>query len=63
MEVVIEFMNEQSLSSQLFILKKFEDSVNMIDIKVDSVENGILQENEEDDKNKECPGAPRKCKL
>ena len=63
MEVVIEFMNEQSLSSQLFILKKFEDSVNVIDIKVDSVENGILQENEEDDKNKECPGAPRKCKL
>ena len=63
MEVVIEFMNEQSLSSQLFILKKFEDSVNVIDIKVDSVENGNFQENEEDDNNKECPGAPRKCKL
>jgi len=63
MEVVIEFMNKQSLSSQLFILKKFEDSVNVIDIKVDSVENGNLQENEEDDNNKECPGAPSKCKL
>lgn len=27
MAAVIEFMNEQSLSSQLFVLKKFEDSV------------------------------------
>ena len=62
MSFVIEFMNEQSLSSQLFILKKFEDSVNVIDIKVEHVENGKLQENEED-MNKQCPGAPRKCKC
>jgi hypothetical protein len=62
MEAVIEFMNAQSLSSQLFVLKKFEDSVNVIDIKVEHVENGKLQENEED-MNKQCPGAPRKCKC
>ena len=57
MEVVIEFMNQQSLSSQLFVLRKFEDGVNVIDI------NGKLQEKEKEDNNKECPGAPRKCKL
>jgi len=65
MEVVIDFMNQQSLSSQLFVLRKFEDSVNVIDdIKVvDGDENGKLQEKEKEDNNKECPGAPRKCKL
>ncbi len=55
MAAVIEFMNEQSLSSQLFVLRKFEDNVNIID----SYE-AVMQEKDYD---KECPGAPRKCKL
>ena len=52
MEVVIEFMNQQSLSSQLFVLKKFEDSVNIIK----SVNTPPKQESHEI----ECPGAPLK---
>jgi hypothetical protein len=48
MEVVIEFMNKQSLSSQLFVLKKFEDSVN-----IKSVSTPPKQSDEV-----ECPGAP-----
>ncbi len=52
MEVVIEFMNQQSLSSQLFVLKKFEDSVNIIK----SVGTPPKQESDKD----ECPGAPLK---
>jgi len=60
MAVVIEFMNEQSLSSQLFVLKKFEDSVKMA-VKVSSSDNGEvytppIQESDEID----CPGAPLK---
>jgi hypothetical protein len=55
MEVVIEFMNQQSLSSQLFVLKKFEDSVNIIK-SVDSVSTPPKQESGE----VECPGAPLK---
>ena len=55
MEVVIEFMNQQSLSSQLFVLKKFEDSVNIIK-SVDSVSTPPKQESGE----VECPGAPFK---
>jgi hypothetical protein len=52
MEVVIDFMNQQSLSSQLFVLKKFEDSVNIIK----SVSTPPKQESDE----VECPGAPLK---
>ena len=52
MEVVIEFMNQQSLSSQLFVLKKFEDSVHMNK----SVSTPPKQESHE----VECPGAPLK---
>jgi hypothetical protein len=55
MEVVIEFMNQQSLSSQLFVLKKFEDSVNIIK-SVDSVSTPPKQESDK----VECPGAPFK---
>jgi hypothetical protein len=51
MEVVIEFMNKQSLSSQLFVLKKFEESVNIIK----SVHTPPKQESDKLD----CPGAPR----
>lgn len=51
MEVVIEFMNQQSLSSQLFVLKKFEDSVNIHK----SVSTPPKQSDEV-----ECPGAPLK---
>lgn len=57
MEVVIEFMNQQSLSSQLFVLRKFEDGVNVIDLKVDGLEDN------DKECHKVCPGAPRKCKL
>jgi hypothetical protein len=52
MEVVIEFMNQQSFSSQLFVLKKFEDSVHMNK----SVSTPPKQESGE----VECPGAPLK---
>jgi hypothetical protein len=59
MAVVIEFMNEQSLSSQLFVLKKFEDSVK-IAVKVISDNGEVytppIQESDEID----CPGAPLK---
>jgi hypothetical protein len=51
MEVVIEFMNQQSLSSQLFFLKKFEDSVNIIK----SVGTPPKQS---DELERQCPGAP-----
>ncbi len=53
MEVVIEFMNQQSLSSQLFVLKKFEDGVNIIK----SVSTPPKQSDEVE---VECPGAPLK---
>jgi hypothetical protein len=49
MEVVIEFMNQQSFSSQLFVLKKFEDSVNIHK----SVSTPPKQSDEV-----VCPGAP-----
>jgi hypothetical protein len=53
MAAVIEFMNEQSLSSQLFVLKKFEDSIN--------VNNSISSPPPKEESNKlECPGAPLK---
>jgi hypothetical protein len=51
MACVIEFMNEQSLSSQLFVLKKFEESVNISK----SVHTPPKQESDK----LECPGAPR----
>jgi hypothetical protein len=53
MEVVIEFMNEQSFSSQLFVLKKFEDSITIIK----SVSSPTLKEESNE---LECPGAPLK---
>jgi hypothetical protein len=53
MEVVIEFMNEQSFSSQLFVLKKFEDSIAIIK----SVSSPPLKEESNE---LECPGAPLK---
>jgi hypothetical protein len=51
MAAVIEFMNEQSLSSQLFVLKKFEDSVNII--------KSVITPPKQSDE-VECPGAPLK---
>jgi hypothetical protein len=51
MAAVIEFMNEQSLSSQLFVLKKFEDSVNIItSVSTPPKQSGELE--------RQCPGAP-----
>jgi hypothetical protein len=53
MAAVIEFMNEQSLSSQLFVLKKFEDSIN--------VNNSVSSPPPKEESNElECPGAPLK---
>lgn len=54
MEVVIEFMNEQSFSSQLFVLKKFEDSIAIIK----SVSSPPPLKEESNELN--CPGAPLK---
>jgi hypothetical protein len=56
-EVVIEFMNEQSLSSQLFVLKKFEDS-----IQTNKRNNEIVSTPppKEESNELECPGAPLK---
>jgi hypothetical protein len=50
---VIEFMNQQSLSSQLFVLKKFEDSINII--------KSVSSPPPKEELNElECPGAPFK---
>ena len=54
MEVVIEFMNQQSFSSQLFVLKKFEDSIAIIK----SVSSPPPLKEESNELN--CPGAPLK---
>lgn len=62
MSFVTEFMNKQSLSSQLFVLRKFEDSVDVTDVDVTDVDVGDV-ESGKSQKNHECPGAPRKCKL
>jgi len=57
MTFVIDFMSEQSISSQMFVLKKFEDSVTVIDNEaVDGLE--TLQET-----TTTCPGAPRKTRI
>lgn len=61
MTCVIEFMNEQNLSSQLFVLKKFEDSIH-VNVTHDDNESGFRTLQENDDDNKKCPGAPRKSK-
>lgn len=58
MTFVIEFMSEQTLSSQIFVLKKFEDSVTVIDKALDGLE--TLQENHDETT---CPGAPRKIRT
>ena len=56
-EVVIEFMNEQSLSSQLFVLKKFEDTVNK---NSSSSSSELCTPPREETDEVECPGAPFK---
>lgn len=52
MTAVVEFMNQQSLSSQLFVLKKFEDSVNM--------NKSVITPPKQESGEVECPGAPLK---
>jgi len=53
MPAVIEFMNEQSLSSQLFVLKKFEDSITIV--------KSVSSPPPKEELNElECPGAPLK---
>jgi hypothetical protein len=54
MAAVIEFTNEQSLPSQLFVLKKFEDSIAIIK----SVSSPPPLKEESNELN--CPGAPLK---
>ena len=50
---VIEFMNQQSLSSQLFVLKKFEDSITIV--------KSVSSPPPKEELNElECPGAPMK---
>jgi hypothetical protein len=52
-EVVIKFMNQQTFSSQLFVLKKFEDSITM--------NNSVGSPPPKEESNElECPGAPLK---
>jgi hypothetical protein len=61
MTVVIGFMNEQSLSSQLFVLKKFEQAVNMHSCNNDNEEVTMTPEKQvSSDKVVQCPGAPLK---
>lgn len=68
MEVVIEFMNQQSLSSQLFVLKKFEDTVktcndnNSNDDSVDKEKDIMTPPKQVLGKVVQCPGAPLKEK-
>lgn len=55
---VIQFMNEQSLSSQLFVLKRFEDSVKTA---VKMSDNGeVCTPPREESGEVECPDAPLK---
>jgi hypothetical protein len=61
MTFVIEFMSEQTLSSQIFVLKKFEDSVAVID--ADEALDGLETLQENDDHETTCPGAPRKTRT
>jgi hypothetical protein len=61
MEVVIEFMNQQSLSSQLFVLKKFEDSVKTATKTADKTSEVYTPPRQESDEIEcQCPGAPSK---
>jgi hypothetical protein len=55
MEVVIEFMNQQSLSSQLFVLKKFEETCSDNQEVTMTPKKQVLP-----DEVVECPGAPLK---
>jgi hypothetical protein len=58
MEAVIDFMNQQSLSSQLFVLKKFEDSVKT---EVKMSDNGeVYTPPRQKSGEVECPDAPLK---
>jgi hypothetical protein len=56
---VIQFMNEQSLSSQLFVLKKFEDSVKM-EVKVSDNGEVYTPPRQKSGEVVECPDAPLK---
>ena len=61
MTVVIGFMNEQSLSSQLFVLKKFEQAVKMHSCNNDNEEVTMTPEKQvSSDEVVQCPGAPLK---
>lgn len=68
MSYVIEFMNEQSLSSQLFVLKKFEEAVktcndnNSNDDSVDKEKDIMTPPKQVSGKVVQCPGAPLKEK-
>ena len=62
MSYVIEFMNEQSVKSQMFVIKKFEDSCNVIKDHSSDCSHSLEQSsvNTPDQEREEviCPGAP-----
>ena len=61
MTVVIRFMNEQSLSSQLFLLKKFEQAVKAYNDNNDNEEVTMTPEKQVTlNEVVQCPGAPLK---
>lgn len=66
MSYVTEFVNKQSLSSQLFVLRKFEDSVNVTHVDVCGDKDIAFPCDHDDESGKsqkKCPGAPRKYKI
>lgn len=61
MTCVVEFMNQQSLSSQLFVLKKFEEMNHNCKTKKEEVKTPPRQKDSDTDL-VDCPGAPLKEK-
>jgi hypothetical protein len=62
MSYVIEFMNEQTVKSQMFVIKKFEDSCNVIKDHSsdcsDSIEQCVTKTPDQEKDEVTCPGAP-----
>ena len=60
---VIEFMNEQSVKSQMFVIKKFEDSCNVIkhsDVpkELEQCSSDFTKTPDQEKEEAICPGAP-----
>ena len=62
MSYVIEFMNEQTVKSQMFVIKKFEDSCNVIKDHSsdcsDSLKQCVTKTPDQEKEEVICPGAP-----